>query len=211
MSKNKRAGNAKPDVSKQTDYYNLKTKAVKDLATADESNSPQVSEEELRQYRSGPKLKITDWVKILFIKAWFAGAVCFFFLWGLGNYFADQLDSLFVTGMAMGIVTDLLTNNVLRFIEKTPGANSRWMMWGKKGFASFPLNILHGYAVLFLVFVFYNVINLVIVRLTGAVDTVPLGVEPVLFGVFCMGFDMLLTQIKRFLADVFRGGAPSGK
>ena len=113
--------------------------------------------------------------------------------------------------MAMGIVTDLLTNNVLRFIEKTPGANSRWMMWGKKGFASFPLNILHGYAVLFLVFVFYNVINLVIVRLTGAVDTVPLGVEPVLFGVFCMGFDMLLIQIKRFLADVFHGGAPSGK
>ncbi len=212
MSKQKRTGPSRPDVDRQTDYYKLKTKAVEDLVTADESNSPQVSEEELRAYRSGPKLKIADWVKLLFIKAWFAGAVCFFFLWGLGNYFADQLDSLFVTGMALGIVTDLLTNNVLRFLEKTPGANSRWMMWPKKGFASFPLNILHGYAVLFLVFVLYNVINLAIVGMTGKTDTVPLGVEPVLFGVFTMGFDMLLIQIKHLLTDIFRGGRkPSGK
>ena len=204
MSKQKRTGPSRPDVDRQTDYYKLKTKAVEDLVTADESNSPQVSEEELRAYRSGPKLKIADWVKLLFIKAWFAGAVCFFFLWGLGNYFADQLDSLFVTGMALGIVTDLLTNNVLRFLEKTPGANSRWMMWPKKGFASFPLNIL--------VFVLYNVINLAIVGMTGKTDTVPLGVEPVLFGVFTMGFDMLLIQIKHLLTDIFRGGRkPSGK
>ncbi len=210
MSKNKRAGNARPDVEKQTDYYKLKTKAVRDLVDADESNSPPVSEEELRQYHSGPKMKIADWVKILFIKAWFAGAVCFFFMWGLGPYLADQLDSLFVTGMALGIVTDLLTNNVLRFLEKTPGANDRWMMWPRKGFVSFPLNILHGYAVLFFVFVLYNLINLAIISVTGASDTVPLGVEPVLFGVFCMGFDMLLVQIKKIAADAFRRG-PSGK
>ena len=54
-------------------------------------------------------------------------------------------------------------------------------------------------------FILYNVINLTIIHFTGAVDTVPLGVEPILFGVFCMGFDVLLIQVKHFLVGLFKG------
>ena len=204
MSKRASKG-GKPEIDRQTDYYKLNTKAVDDLVSANADNSPKVSEAELRSYKSGPKMKIADWVKVLFIKAWFAGAVCFFFMWGLGNYLADQLDMLFVTGTALGIVTDLLTNNVLRFISKTHGGNDRWMMCSRKGWISFPLNILYGYVILALVFILYNVINLTIIHFTGAVDTVPLGVEPILFGVFCMGFDVLLVQIKHFFVGLFKG------
>ena len=128
--------NRKPDVAKEANYYKLKTKAVKDLVEADESNSPEVSEEELNKYRSGPKLKVADWVKLLFLKWWFAGAVCFFFIWGLSGYMSNMLDTLFVTGIAMGIVTDILTNNALRFFEPTPGANDRYIMVTKRGYIS---------------------------------------------------------------------------
>lgn len=198
-------GGGKPEVERQADYYMLRTKAVDDLVNANVHNSPPVSEAELRAYTSRPKLKVAGWVKLLFIKAWFAGAVCFFFLWGLGNYLPDQLDMLFVTGTALGIVTDLLTNNVLRFVAKTRGGNDRWIMFPQKGWISFPLNILYGYVILLMVVVIYNVINIVIVRATGAADTVPLGVEPILFGIFCMGCDMLLIWIKHLLAGLFRG------
>lgn len=199
-----KGGERKPEVDRQSEYYKLNTKAVDDLVSANEENSPPVSEKELRSYQSGPRIRIADWVKALFIKAWFAGAVCFFFLWGLGNYLADQLDMLFVTGIALGMVTDLLTNNVLRFIAKTPEANDRWMMFPKKGFITFPLNILYAFVILFMVVMIYNIINVVIIRITGAVNTVPLGVEPILFGVFCMGSDVLLIQIKRFIQGLFR-------
>lgn len=204
MSKRTSKGGGKPEIDRQTDYYKLNTKAVDDLVSANADNSPKVSEAELRAYKSGPKLRIADWVKVLFIKAWFAGAVCFFFMWGLGNYLADQLDLLFVTGTALGMVTDLLTNNVLRFISKTQGGNDRWMMFPQKGWVSFPLNILYGYVILIMVVVIYNVINITIIHFTSAADTVPLGVEPVLFGVFCMGCDLLLIQIKHFLSGLFR-------
>lgn len=207
MSKRKK--NQKPEVERQTDYYNLKTKAVEDLVTADESNSPEVSEEELRAYRSGPKRKIADWVKMLFIKFWFNAAVCFFFIWGLSGYVADLLDLLFVTGMALGIVTDVMTNPVLRFFEKTPGENARWMMFPKKGYVTFPLNILYAYVVLFLVYTLYNILNLVIIQITGAVNTVPLGVEPILFGLFCLGFDLLLIRLKRLFLDMIHDAAKS--
>ena len=203
MSKKRKTGPEKPEVEKQTDYYKLKTKAVEDLVTANEENSPEVSEEELRAYRSGPKMKVADWVKMLFIKAWFAGAVCFFFIWGLGGLLGNELDILFVTGMALGIVTDLMTNPVLRFFEKTPGENARWMMVTRKGTSGLFLNILHGYMVLLLVFLLYNGINIAASRLMGAAGTVVLGVEPILFGVFSLGADLLLIQIKRTLGRTF--------
>ena len=206
MSRQKKGEPQKPETSKQADYYKLKTKAVEDLVTADESNSPEVSPEELRRYTSGPRFKFPNWVKVLFIKAWFPGCVCFFFLWGLGNMVADQLDMLFITGIALGVVTEMLTNNVLRFLAKTQGGNDRYMMFPKKAYITFPLNILYAFVVLFLVYTAYNVINLVIIRVTGMTDTVPLGVEPVLFGIFYLCFDMILIESKHLLQDIFRGG-----
>lgn len=207
MSKKRQNGPSKPEVEKQSEYYRLKTRAVDDLVNASEDNSPPVSEEELRAYRSGPKLKMADWVKLLLVKAWFAGAVCFFFIWGLGGLLGSELDILFVTGMALGAVTDLMTNPILRFFEKTKGENARWMMVSRKGFSSLFLNIGYAYVLLFLVYALYNLINLAANRIAGTADTVFLGVEPILFGLFCLGFDLLLLQAKHALSRALRGAA----
>ncbi len=207
MSKNRKNKAQKPEIEKQSEYYRLKTEAVNDLVTANEENSPEVSEEELRAYRSGPKLKVADWVKMLFIKFWFAAAVCYFFLWGLGGFVSSMLDLLFITGFALGVVTDLLTNPVLRFFEKTKGENARWMMVTRKSFSGLFLNIFYGYLVLFLIYTAYSGINRAIVGVTGAADTVPLGVEPILFGLFYLGFDLLLIKMKHVAVQIFRDAA----
>ena len=207
MSKNRKNKAQKPEIEKEAEYYRLKTDAVNDLVTANEENSPPVSEEELRAYRSGPKLKVADWVKMLFIKFWFAAAVCYFFLWGLGGFVSSVLDLLFITGFALGVVTDLLTNPVLRFFEKTKGENARWMMVTRKSYSGLFLNIFYGYLVLFLIYTAYSVINQAIVSVTGAVDTVPLGVEPILFGLFYLGFDLLLIKMKHVAVQMFRDAA----
>ncbi len=207
MSKNRKNKAQKPEIEKQSEYYRLKTEAVNDLVTANEENSPEVSEEELRAYRSGPKLKVADWVKMLFIKFWFAAAVCYFFLWGLGGFVSSMLDLLFITGFALGVVTDLLTDPVLRFFEKTKGENARWMMVTRKSFSGLFLNIFYGYLVLFLIYTAYSGINRAIVGVTGAADTVPLGVEPILFGLFYLGFDLLLIKMKHVAVQIFRDAA----
>lgn len=183
--------------------YELKSEAVEKLVDAQKGEVPQFSEEELNQYRS-KKLKIPQWVKIIFIKAWFAGAVCFFVLWGLGIYLTATLDMLFVAGAALGMVTDLLTNNVLRFLEKYPGAHDKWLLCTRKGVVGFGINLLLAYVILLCVYITYSLINYTIISITGAVDTVPLGVEPVLFGLLCMGYEMLLIGIKRMIQSVIR-------
>lgn len=191
------------------DYYKLHSRAVDDLITANEENSPQVSKEELRKYQSRRGIALADWLKALLIKLWFNGAVCFFFFWGLGNYLRDILDQLVVIAIAMGIITDLLVNNALRFYARTPGENDRWMMFPKKGYASFPLNILYAFVVLACVVYFYTLLNAALISLSGAAaDAVPLGVEPVLFGLFYLAFDLLFLSCKqlflRILADAKR-------
>ena len=183
--------------------YELKSDAVEKLLDAHEGEVQEFSQEELEKYRR-KKLALPQWLKVVLIKAWFAGAVCFFILWGLGIYLTATLDMLFVAGAALGMVTDLLTNNVLRFLEKTPGANDRWLLTKRKGMAGLGINLLCAYAILLCVYFTYTVINYAIVSITGAVDTVPLGVEPVLFGLLCMGYEMLLIGIKRLCGSILR-------
>lgn len=177
--------------------YELKSEAVDKLVDAQKGEVPQFSQEELNKYRS-KKLAIPEWLKMVFIKAWFAGAVCFFVLWGLGIYLSDTLDMLFVAGAALGMVTDLLTNNVLRFIEKNPGDSEKWLLVTKKGVAGFGMNLLLAYVIVLCVYFTYALINYTLATTTQAY----LGVEPVLFGLLCMGYEFLLIGIKRMVRSI---------
>lgn len=181
--------------------YELKSRAVEELLEAEAGQAPEYSREELDKYVSKSKFHIPETVKILFIKAWFAGAVCFFFFWGLSTYMT-MLDLMFVTAIVLGMVTDVLVNNVLRFIEREKGDNDKWMMYPKKGMGSFFLNIIHGFALMFCVYMIYYGINFVLTGFTGT--EVELGVEPILFGVFYMACDQLFIWIKRALMDLVR-------
>ena len=184
--------------------YTLKSEAVNTLANADQEEAPVYSKEELDQYRTKSFFQTPDAMKILLIKVWFAGAVCFFFLWGLGIFLGNSLDMLFVLGAALGMVTDLLTNNVLRFIEKENGGNDKWMMIPGKKIGSMILNVLYHMVIIVCVYLLYNSINMGINTITGNMDAVPLGVEPILFGVFCTAFDMLFLSIKHFILKLLK-------
>ena len=204
--KNKRA--ASEESRTTADYYKLHTEAVSDLVNADESNSPEVSEEELRKYRSGPKFRLSDWAKAILIKMWFAGSVCFFIFWGLSAYITARLDLLLVFGVALGVVTDILTNNILRHIAKTADGNDRWMMFPQKRYLTFVFNILYATVLLVCVDVFYTLLNLSLAGLSGAVTV---GVGPILFGVVYTAFDLLFITMKRVLRQIVSDAKENAK
>ncbi|MBR3494078.1 MAG: hypothetical protein IKH38_01495 [Clostridia bacterium] len=182
-------------------YYGLKRQAVEDLVTADPSNSPPVSPAERRKYRTGGKgIHLADGLKIFLIKGWFAGVVCYFFIWGLSAMVPDQWDLMLITAIALGLVTDLLQNPILRYYAKTPGANNRWMMFPKKGFVSMPLNLLYSAWLVFCTAAAYAALNNLLVQSTGHADA-GLGIGPVLFGALTAGWDLLFLTFKKIVAD----------
>ncbi len=215
MAKKKEAS-VRHEEQTAAEYYQLNKKAVEDLVTADESNSPPVSEEELLKYQSGPKLKLSVWLKIVLIKAWFAASTFYFFVIGLGVYL-HPTDLSVIAGIGLGFVIDILLNNLLRFMEKTPGGNDRWILVNVKGFMSLPLNILYGLLLMFCVMQTYHMINVVINALTGAVPLtdgsmpVPLGAEPISFGVLAMAWDGLFLLMKRTFRSIVADARASAK
>ena len=189
------------------DYYKLNTGAVDRLV--DTKNAPEVSDAEIRKYTSKKKWHIPMWLKIVFVKFWFAGAVCYFFLWGLGMYL-HGIDLMVVLAIGLGVVTDILVNRTLRHFEAEPGANDKWMMVTERKFWSIFLNVIYAGVLLYCVFRTYYAINM-LMGVNPDVDATQeeamLGVEPLLFGLLYMGFDMLLITIKKTLISIFRDAA----
>ena len=200
MAKKKR----KTEDRSAADYYKLKTDAVERLVNAE--NAPKVSDEEINKYTSKRKFRIHPMVKVTFIKFWFSGAVCYFFLWGLGIYI-QGLDLMAALAIGLGAVTDLMANKLLRAIEPEEGAYDRWIMVTVRKFWSIFINVLYSGAVLYCVFRTYYVIN----TLLGVDPDVGyfeaetmVGVEPVLFGLLYLAFDMLFITIKNTFIKIIR-------
>ena len=185
-------------------YYQLKTEAVDRLVNA--KNAPEVSYAEIKKYTSKRKINIPTWLKIVFVKFWFSGAICYFFLWGLGLYI-QGLDLMFALAVGLGIANDLMVNKLLRFFEPHEGAFDKWMMVTVRKFWSIFINVIYSGVVLYCVFQTYYVINALsgVNSNVGAAEAESmLGVEPILFGLFYMGFDILLIKIKNTFIKIFR-------
>lgn len=185
-------------------YYQLKTDAVNRLVNA--KNAPKVSDAEIKQYTSKGKFHIPSWLKILFIKFWFPGAICYFFLWGLGSYL-QGLDLMFVLAIGLGVATDLMVNHLLHSFEPEPGEYDKWMMVTVRKFWSIFINVIYSGVVLYCVFQTYYVLNTLFgvdPNVSGEEAEAMLGVEPILFGLFYMGWDMLLITVKNTFIKIFR-------
>lgn len=197
---------SKGKADKTSSYYDLHTGAVEDLVSANPENTPRYSKQELEKYRSGrKKWHLPEWLKVILIKFWFYGAVCFFVFMGLGMYVVNQLDMLFVAAIVLGMVTDLLINHFLRFTEKLPGGNARWIMVTKRGATGFLMNLMYGFLLLFLVVTVYNVLNSGITAMFAGVGEPPiLHVEPILFGIFTTAVDTLYVTIRNTLRQIVR-------
>jgi hypothetical protein len=195
QEKNKRTGD-------KTAPLKINKSAVDRLVNADKKTYPKTNVDPGRQYRSKGFIdKIPSWIKALFIKFWFNGAVCFFIFWGLGQ-FIWGLDMLVVMGVVLGMVNDLLVNNTFHFFAVTPGSNNKWMMFPKRKFWTFFANIIYSTIVLFIVVWIYSIINIAYNTIMGTTNQIGLGVEPVLFGLMYMAVDMLFVGMKNLIIRI---------
>ncbi|MBR2930757.1 MAG: hypothetical protein IKC32_05960 [Clostridia bacterium] len=184
--------------------YKINTDAVDRLVNASNMEPPKSAPTDPgKKYKRGFLDKIPSWAKALFIKFWFSGAACYFIMWGLGMLIVDYLDMIVVMAISLGMITDLLVNNTFRFLAVTPGENDKWMIFPKKSFWTFPLNIIYSFVVLYIVIWIYNIIN-VLFNIGADESFIALGVEPIWFGIFYMAVDMAFVGMKNLIASIIR-------
>lgn len=184
--------------------YDLKTDAVDRLVNANKKTYPNTKEDPGKKYRSNGFLsRIPDWIKAIFIKFWYNGAVCFFIFWGLGMYIWDTLDMIVVLGVVMGMVTDILVNNTFHFFAIMNGSNNKWMMFPKKKkLWTFFANIVYGLVVMFIVSSIYSATNVLLNTVNNTENTVYIGVEPILFGILYVAVDLLFIGMKNLFLEI---------
>ena len=199
--KNKIPENKKTE--KQSNPYELKSDAVDRLVNADKKVYTSLKDP-AKQYRSSFLDKIPAPVKAIFMKFWFNGAVCYFIYWGLGLYVSNFENMMIILALTLGMVTDILVNNAFRFFAIVPGDNDKWMMFPKKKLVNLFLNVLYSFVILIIVVWFYNTINGVLNAISGTDGKIFIGVEPILFGLFYVLFDLCFLGMKNLFISIVR-------
>lgn len=194
--------NSKETNGERTDY-SLKKDAVERLVNAKNKTYPSTSTDPGKQFRKKGFLdSIPDWIKAVFIKFWFSGAVCFFIYWGLGLYVWDAIDMIVILGIVSGMVNDILVNNAFRFFAVIPDGNNKWMMFPKKKFWTFFANILYSMVIMAIMVLIYAAINIAANGIYGTEKLIYVGVEPILFGILFVAIDMLFIGMKRLFIKI---------
>lgn len=198
--KNNKKDPKRTNNSSTSDNYKLNTSAVDRLVDASKGKVVEVDEKEVNQYKSGKLQKIPTFIKAIFIKWWFAGAACFFFLWGLGTIIQNQLALLLVLGFGLGIITNLLANNLLRFLESSDREYDKWILFPWRKWWTIFLDVIFSFVLLFLVVKTYDGINALIIYAKQLdPNSVPLGVEPFLFGIFYIVYDLAIIWLRNLI------------
>lgn len=185
-------------------YYDLKTQAVEDLVTADNANSPPVSNAELERYGAKSKSGIPNWLKVNFVKWWFPGAVCLFMIMALNLQGLEN--HVLIVGIVNGMVTDLLTNNILRSMAATNGGNDKWMMFPKARYFNFFLNILYAMVLCLMVDFLYLGVDVAVNAVKGTSHVGYLPIESVTYGLFYMLSDNVFVGVKNLLKKLISSG-----
>ena len=201
-------------------YYDLKVDKVDELVAAlkneesaeDEPLSMSISdctgvsepdnytkggkEKQFDPYKTDFLGKIPAWIKAIFVKFWFAGAVCYFAMFGIG--LSNTLDSLAITGIILGLVVDVLVNPLFRFMESDEREYDNFIMFPFpfKAYWTFFANIAYYVVVLVCVNYCYFGVNVLSNIISGTEGNINVGVEPLLFGVFAVAVDMVFIGIK---------------
>lgn len=141
-------------------------------------------------------------LKALFVKWWFFALVSFFIVMGLGYYIADPLDLLVLTGLATGIVVDVLVNPVFRYMESDEHEYNKYMMFPFpfKAFWTFFTNIVYAIFITCCVGSIYEIINVIGNNISGTTGNSYFAIEPLSFGLIMLAVDMIFIGIKDGIA-----------
>ncbi len=110
-----------------------------------------IQEKEIDAYQKrGFLQKIPYSIKAILIKYWFFGVICFFVLMGLGFVLQDFIDKFVVCGLLGGMVTDVVTDNILIMIDSDKNESKWYVIYKKeKSVLSLIINLVYSLALFF--------------------------------------------------------------
>lgn len=208
-------------------YYDLKIDKMNELVAALKDETPPEDKNDLSMFisdctgengpetytRTGKKkqfdpyktdflARIPIWIKALFVKWWFAAVVCYFVMMGLQTLMNAPAENLvLITGVVLGLVTEMLVNPAFRYMERDGGEYDPYMMFPFpfKAYWTFFTNVIYYIIIAFCINFCYLGLNELINFINHTAGAIPVGVEPLLYGTFCVIVDMFFIGVKNLI------------
>ncbi len=188
--------------------YNIAECIGEDAAKQGEETTYKKSAKEFNPYKLDRLSRLPTWLKAFFIKFWFAGCVCYLVCFGLGGVIASTENLMLITGVVLGVVVDVLVNPALRYFQSHEKEYDNYMMFPFpfKKYWTFFTNIVYYMVVAITVAYMYRGLNVMIDAIKGTPGSalIHVGVEPLLYGVFCFIADMVFIGIKDLIVFIVK-------
>lgn len=198
----------KNETSDSKKYYDINVKAVNELAEA-MNEKPKFNEKLPKDAPNPYKIdflaRIPTWIKVVFIKFWIGGAICYFGFFGLGAYVPGILDLQVLVGLITGIVNDFLVNPGFLYFESDQKEYHKYLMIPISGKRIWTLlvNIAYGIIITLIVAQIYYFINVVVVVFKDLPkDTITIPVEPIGYGIILLLVDLFFVSIKNYIVKI---------
>ncbi len=174
----------------------------------EETEYKKSKDKQFNPYKLDRLSRIPTWIKAFIIKFWFAGLVCYLIGMGLGSIITNDENRIILTGIVLGIVVDVLANPAMRYFQSADREYDAYMMFPFPftKFWTFFANVAYYVVVAFAVNYAYAGLNMLIDVINGTVgsNNINVGVEPLLYGVFCLLIDMAFIGIKDLIVYLVR-------
>lgn len=102
----------------------------------------EISMDDIHAYKQeGFIARLPYWLKAIFVKYWFFGAVCFFTFVGILNLQGEN--AAILTGAISGVAFDLIVYNILTLMDSDKNESKYYMLFKSKKFYSVIINVLY--------------------------------------------------------------------
>ena len=164
-----------------------------------ELNDGHIYNETPNIYKLSRFQRIPFWVKAVLVKYWSFGMIYYFIVAGLGLYLInfDPIFSFLIMGVTMGLVNDIIINNILSVMDDDrEQSHWYWIFHSKKAYSLF-INIFYG--------ILWGVLSGILAAFLSSIipnNTIGLFQEPLSFALVGSLVEAVFISIKNIL--VFR-------
>lgn len=173
------------------------------MKSSEEKNNlieEQISMDDIHAYKQeGFISRLPYWLKAIFIKYWFFGAVCFFTFVGILNLQGEN--AAILSGTISGVAFDLMAYSILQLMDSDKNESKYYVLYKSKKFYSVIINILY-HIVLYFGLLLFTVWILPKIETTDDVGFFLR--EPLSQALVLIIFDTLVMAIKNLLVKLFK-------
>lgn len=146
--------------------------------------------------------KIPYWIKAIFIKYWFFGALYFFFVIGIPNLSSDAY--VIIYGVALGVINDIIIYKILEMLESYKKESRYFVFFRSKKLYSLFINLVYGFVIGAISMIVSFYLRGLITSLTPDGSVTWYFAMPLSFGLLALAIDGVFIGLKDLIVYLYR-------